>query len=314
MIRKNDNGTYTVDISNGRTKRHQKRFKTKPEAQRYERHFLNELDKNKGWQPKIKDNRSLSELINKWYELHGVTLKDGLRVKNRLLLVAERLGNPIAQSVNNNTWVKYRAKRLKSASNKTVNSEQGFITAAYNRLYELDETNYPSPIDKVKKIKITQKRLRYLSNDEIAELLDALDGDTLQAVKLCLSTGARWGEVNRLEPSQLVNNKLTLNSKSTKQRTIPISLDLIITPPLMASEKIFKKGLGKAGIKLDKGQNTHILRHTFSSHFIINGGNILVLKEILGHSDIRMTMIYAHLTPNHLDEALEYLPMSLKCR
>jgi integrase len=193
------------------------------------------------------------------------TLKDGKRVKNRLLLIANRMDNLIANEVNNNTWVKYRSERLKSASNKTVNNEQGFIVAVYNKLYELDEINYSSPINKVKKIKITQKRLRYLSDDEITRLLGVLEGNTLIATKLCLSTSARWGEVNRLEPNQLVGNKLTLNSKSTKQRTIPISKELAksINPPLMASEKLFKQGLKETEIELDKGQNTHILHHSF---------------------------------------------------
>lgn len=311
MIRKNPNSTFTVDIRQGRTKRHQKRFKSRQEAQAYERHFLAKLDNSKEWQPQAKDNRTLSALINLWYELHGITLKDGKRVKNRLLLISQRMGDPIANTVNNNTWVKYRAERLKNASSKTVNNEQGFIVAVYNKLFELDETIYPSPINKVKKIKITEKRLRYLSGDEIVRLLGALDGDTLIASKLCLSTGARWGEINRFESGQLVGNKITLNSKSTKQRTIPIRQELAqsITPPLMASEKFFKKGLKKAGIELDKGQNTHILRHTFASHFIINGGNVLVLQKILGHSDIRMTMIYAHLAPNHLNEAIEFAPV-----
>jgi integrase len=192
-----------------------------------------------------------------------------------------------------------------------VNNEQGFIVAVYNKLYELDEISYSSLINKVKKIKITQKRLRYLSDDEITRLLGVLEGNTLIATKLCLSTGARWGEVNRLEPNQLVGNKLTLNSKSTKQRTIPISKELAksINPPLMASEKLFKQGLKEAEIELDKGQNTHILRHSFSSHFVINGGNILTLQKILGHSDIRMTMIYAHLAPDHLADALKFAPV-----
>jgi site-specific recombinase XerD len=77
----------------------------------------------------------------------------------------------------------------------------------------------------------------------------------------------------------------------------------------MASEKFFKQGLKNAGIELDKGQNTHILRHTFASHFIINGGNVLVLQKILGHSDIRMTMIYAHLASDHLQYALKFAPV-----
>lgn len=54
---------------------------------------------------------------------------------------------------------------------------------------------------------------------------------------------------------------------------------------------------------LPTGITTHILRHTFASHFMINGGNILTLQRILGHSDISVTMRYAHLSPEHLSEA-----------
>jgi len=39
----------------------------------------------------------------------------------------------------------------------------------------------------------------------------------------------------------------------------------------------------------------HDLRHTFASHFMMNGGNLYTLQKLLGHSDIQTTMIYAHL-------------------
>ncbi|RXW26262.1 hypothetical protein DM877_25400 [Enterobacter cloacae] len=57
-------------------------------------------------------------------------------------------------------------------------------------------------------------------------------------------------------------------------------------------------------IELADGQKTHVLRHTFASHFMINGGNILVFKRILGHSNIRETMRYAHFGPEHLEEVV----------
>ncbi len=48
----------------------------------------------------------------------------------------------------------------------------------------------------------------------------------------------------------------------------------------------------------------HALRHTFASHFVMSGGNILSLQKILGHSDIKMTLVYAHLAPNFLEEEM----------
>ena len=61
---------------------------------------------------------------------------------------------------------------------------------------------------------------------------------------------------------------------------------------------------------LPKGQATHVLRHTFASHFIMNGGNILILQKILGHSSILQTMTYAHLAPDYLNDAMELNPLS----
>lgn len=60
----------------------------------------------------------------------------------------------------------------------------------------------------------------------------------------------------------------------------------------------------RAVIETPACQLTHFLRHTFASHFMMNGGNILVLKRILGHTDIKVTMRYSHFAPDHLSEAM----------
>lgn len=45
----------------------------------------------------------------------------------------------------------------------------------------------------------------------------------------------------------------------------------------------------------------HDLRHTFASHYMMNGGNLMDLKMILDHSDITVTQRYAHFAPGYLD-------------
>ena len=51
----------------------------------------------------------------------------------------------------------------------------------------------------------------------------------------------------------------------------------------------------------------HILRHSFASHYVMSGGNILALQKILGHASIEMTLVYAHLAPDFLEGELDRL-------
>lgn len=67
----------------------------------------------------------------------------------------------------------------------------------------------------------------------------------------------------------------------------------------------FRSALGRTGIDLPNGQMTHVLRHTFASHFVMNGGNILTLQKVLGHSDLKIAMKYAHLSPDYMSQVVE---------
>lgn len=64
-------------------------------------------------------------------------------------------------------------------------------------------------------------------------------------------------------------------------------------------------------IRTTTTQLTHILRHTFASHYMMQGGNILTLQRILGHGDNKMTMRYSHLAPDHFATALTHSPLAL---
>ena len=49
----------------------------------------------------------------------------------------------------------------------------------------------------------------------------------------------------------------------------------------------------------------HDLRHTFASQFVMAGGDLYILKEILGHKSITMTQRYAHLSPTYKIKAID---------
>jgi integrase len=65
----------------------------------------------------------------------------------------------------------------------------------------------------------------------------------------------------------------------------------------------FKSLLGALGLK----GTLHDLRHTFASHLAMKGVPIPVISELMGHSDITTTMIYAYLAPDQHKTAISKL-------
>jgi len=130
-----------------------------------------------------------------------------------------------------------------------------------------------------------------------------------------LATGARWSEAEGVTRSNFTPHRVTYNyTKSGKSRSVPISQELydelIQEVPFVSCSAAFRKAIERSGIQLPRGQLTHVCRHTFASHFVMKGGDILTLQKILGHSDTKLTMRYAHLSKGHLAMALELNPLS----
>ena len=71
-------------------------------------------------------------------------------------------------------------------------------------------------------------------------------------------------------------------------------------------------GAGHLDINLPKGQLIHVLRDSFTRHFMANGGNILVLQRILDHATLDTTMVYAHFAPDHLQQAKNLNPLAIR--
>ena len=54
----------------------------------------------------------------------------------------------------------------------------------------------------------------------------------------------------------------------------------------------------KIAYDLDKNISFHTLRHSFATYYLMNGGNIITLKNMLGHSHLNTTNIYLHIAQN----------------
>lgn len=326
-IKKTTNG-WQADIQPGGrgAKRYRRSFKTKAEALAWEAWLKTQVNQDPEWAPRKRDTRRLNDLITLWYEHHGKQLRAGADTHGRLLSMSAAMGNPSVDSFNASIFAAYRTKRIRdgiTASN--MNREHAYLRAVFNELRRIGEWHRDNPLRDLRQFKIEERELSYLTTGQILLLLDALKPRASSAyiiTKICLSTGARWSEAEQLTTNQIRNCQITFNrTKSGKNRTVPITQDLETEIHqhknttfglrlFKSAYEDFRRCIDTLGLDLPQGQLTHVLRHTFASHFMMNGGNILTLQRILGHSSITMTMKYAHLAPEHLHEAKNLNPLT----
>lgn len=324
MIKQLPDGRWLADIEPVKGVRYRKRFGTKAEARRFEA-FKRGQHLRGEWREAPRDNRRLTEVIQRWHDLHGHTLSDGDRRLAILMIHAYELGNPLARSLDGQRYLLVRGALLKAGkSGKTLNNRLGYIKAVFNTLAQLKDVQYANPLSGIKPLRLQERPVSFLTLDQIDALRGYIESRTQTphlwpVVRLCLSTGSRWSEAVRLARSHVRDGAVEfVNTKSRRVRTVPINPDL--SDAVLAHfdaygrfadcRESFARALEGSGITLPDGQLTHVLRHTFASHFMMNGGNILVLQKILGHASLNQTMRYAHLAPDHLREAIALNPLS----
>ncbi|WP_108944120.1 phage integrase [Shewanella halifaxensis] len=317
---------------NGRTGvRIRKSFATRGEAVAFELFTMKKVE-DKPWLGEKLDNRRLSELITRWHDLHGRQLAQPAQRMAKLNMICDAMGDPIASKITVNDFANYRQMRLDGevedaqgiktkVKPNTVNHEHAYLNTIFNTLKKLGEWSLPNPLDGIEQFKIEDTELAFLYPEEIPIVLSECDNAKYEHLKtivlICLATGCRWSEAEGLRGSQIAHNRITfVKTKGKKNRTVPIAQELadilprVRGPLFRPCRKSFEQAIKRTGLEFPARQMTHILRHTFASHFMMNGGNILVLRQILGHSDIKDTMRYAHFAPDHLDDAITKNPIA----
>lgn len=328
-IKKVEGGWLVDEQPGGRgAKRFRKTLKTQAEAKQYQAWLKTKVTLSPDWAPERAESRRLKDLITEWYTAHGSTLRSGDDQKKRLERLADAVGNPLADKFDASKFAEYRTRRVsEGVSLANCNREQAYLKAMFNQLAAIGRWSKANPVGKVKPFKVAESELTYLTDAQITDLLTALAASSnphaLPCAKVCLATGARWSEGEQLTRSQVKGGKVQFaRTKTDKNRSLPISAELADELSehykkhgkqerfFAYCEGAFREAVERAGIELPDGQMTHVLRHTFASHFMQNGGNILTLQRALGHRDLKTTMRYAHLAPDHLLEVLTLNPLA----
>jgi site-specific recombinase XerD len=177
-----------------------------------------------------------------------------------------------------------------------------------------------------------------LSHEEVNALLCAVHSIKYRAIIMAMyATGLRISEACQLQVGDIDSKRMLIRvrlGKGQKDRYTLLSPRLLAflrkywkteKPPTWlfpgtrgtghihtASVRIvFKKAIELAGIK--KQVSPHVLRHSFATHLLEAGVDIMVIKELLGHESIRTTKVYTHVSKKHIagvKSPLDRLPNS----
>jgi site-specific recombinase XerD len=328
-IKKTDAGwLFDIQPAGRGGKRFRKTFKIKADGLAWAAWLQTQIQQDDNWMPQRRDLRRLSGLVELWFKHHGSGLRAGQDMYRRLKAMVQFMGDPVADFFSVDAFADYRTKRLEAGlSQNNMNREHAYLRAMFNELIRLGHWNKKNPLAQLRQFKIQQTELSYLDLEDITKLLEAFKGARNPHVglisRICLATGSRWSEAEELKVTQVRNGMIEYaRTKSGKTRAVPIASELEETIQAHAKEhgqmgrifgysiSAFREGVERAGLVLPEGQMTHVLRHTFASHFMMNGGNILTLQRILGHATVTMTMRYAHMSPDHLQEAKNLNPLA----
>lgn len=211
---------------------------------------------------------------------------------------------------------------------KTINRKISTLKSFFKYLLR-QQMIIISPMAGIISPKINKRLPQFVDNDAInvlfqyVEFPDDWDGKTQRLLlALLYNTGIRQAELIGLKEIQVdkINNSIKVLGKGSKERIIPVSLQLLKQLKEYMSDKpknfeqydktyllvtangkklyqgyvykTVKKYLGLV-TTIDK-KSPHVLRHTFATHLMNSGADLNAVKELLGHSSLAATQVYTH--------------------
>lgn len=232
----------------------------------------------------------------------------------------------------------FKAERLKQSSPTTTNIDLRTLKAAFNTAIRWEYMDR-NPFKGIKFVPIPERAPSFFTKEHFVAFAATITEDWFRnIVEFAVLTGLRRGELVNLRWENVdmqrgviqIESTATFKTKSGKRRLVPLNdsakkvLERVshhnkepwvftfqerqISARLVTHK--LKDCLRRA--KLDKpGLHFHSLRHTFASWLVQDGISIYAVKELLGHSDVKITQIYSHLQGSALHKEVNHIVLPI---
>ena len=213
-------------------------------------------------------------------------------------------------------------------SKQVTNTKVGYLKTV---LDEMVEDGFIKDVSFPRRLKEKKQKVHYLTADMERELLSWLNcmqrnREAKDIIECLIDLGCRVNELLNLEKRfvDFDNNQINFNDrKNDNAVAVPMTnrvksilkryyrevkdFDKLFRLNYSELNAIWQKARKDLGYADKKFYTLHLCRHTCASRLVQRGCQLLLVKDWLGHEDIKTTMIYAHLAPKALHSIVEVL-------
>ena len=213
-------------------------------------------------------------------------------------------------------------------SKQVTNTKVGYLKTV---LDEMVEDGFIKDVSFPRRLKEKKQKVHYLTADMERELLSWLNcmqrnREAKDIIECLIDLGCRVNELLNLEKRfvDFDNNQINFNDrKNDNAVAVPMTnrvksilrryyrevkdFDKLFSLNYSELNAIWQKARTDLGYADKKFYTLHLCRHTCASRLVQRGCQLLLVKDWLGHEDIKTTMIYAHLAPKALHSVVEVL-------